>query len=99
MARRTDNELTVQDANGNKLYVYGVYDGDGNRYDAMATKPAVGDKVSFTSLPEGARVAVGDSEYTAENGKVSFTANADGAVKITITVGGSGEHIISYTVE
>ena len=35
----------------NTLYVYGVYDADGtNRYDAMATKPEVGDYVVLYSI-------------------------------------------------
>ena len=42
--------LYIQDAEGNKLFVYGMYDADGNRYDAMATKPAVGDTVTLVGV-------------------------------------------------
>ncbi len=40
----------IQDTEGNKLFVYGMYDADGNRYDAMATKPAVGDTVTLVGV-------------------------------------------------
>ncbi len=38
--------LYIKDADGNTLYVYGLYDQLGNRYDAMETKPAVGDTIT-----------------------------------------------------
>lgn len=37
--------LTIQDANGNRLYIFGTWDQNGNRYDAMPTQPNVGDTV------------------------------------------------------
>ncbi len=37
--------MYVQDENGDALYIYGLYDVNGNRYDAMATKPQMGDEV------------------------------------------------------
>ena len=36
---------TIRDENGDTIYVYGLYDGSGNRYDYMSTKPVVGDTV------------------------------------------------------
>ena len=41
----TWGNLTIQDENGNTLWIYGVYDEDGNRYDAMTEKPKKGDTV------------------------------------------------------
>ena len=41
--------LTIADAEGNTLYVYGSYLADGTRYDAMETKPVVGDVVTYCS--------------------------------------------------
>ncbi len=40
----------IIDGNGNKLTVYGIVDAEDNRFDAMATKPAVGDFVTFLSV-------------------------------------------------
>ena len=38
--------LYIEDAQGNQLYVYGIYDSTGaSRYDAMSDPPAVGDKI------------------------------------------------------
>lgn len=42
--------LYIQDAEGNKLFVYGLYDADGNRYDALETKPTVGDTVTLVGV-------------------------------------------------
>ena len=42
--------MYIQDADGNKLFVYGMYDADGNRYDAMATQPKVGDTVTLVGV-------------------------------------------------
>ena len=38
--------LYIKDADGNSLYVYGLYDQVGTRYDGMAKKPAVGDTIT-----------------------------------------------------
>jgi hypothetical protein len=35
----------VQDTNGDSLYIYGLYDANGVRYDAMSRKPQMGDVV------------------------------------------------------
>lgn len=38
--------LTIEDENGNQLYIYGVYDSTGAvRYDRLPTKPQVGDTI------------------------------------------------------
>lgn len=37
--------MTIQDENGNSLYIYGTYDTNGNKYGYMTTKPQVGDRV------------------------------------------------------
>lgn len=41
----TYGNLYIEDENGNVLYVYGVYDASGNRYDALSVKPQAGDKI------------------------------------------------------
>ena len=47
----TYGNLYITDAEGNTLYIYGLYDKDGTtRYDAMATKPEVGDYVVLYSV-------------------------------------------------
>ncbi|MBR1974952.1 MAG: hypothetical protein IKA20_03785 [Clostridia bacterium] len=46
VANTTYGNLYIKDADGNELYVYGLADEDGNRYDAMATKPVVGDTIT-----------------------------------------------------
>ena len=38
--------IYVKDAEGNTLYIYGLYDQTGARFDGMAVKPAVGDTVT-----------------------------------------------------
>ncbi len=47
----TYGNLYITDAEGNTLYIYGLYDKDGTtRYDAMANKPAVGDTITVISI-------------------------------------------------
>ena len=46
----TYGNLYIKDDAGNEFYVYGLYDEDGNRYDAMTTKPAVGDKITVWGI-------------------------------------------------
>lgn len=40
--------LYLVDESGNQLYIYGLYDTDGNRFGAMANKPKVGDSIVVT---------------------------------------------------
>ena len=39
--------MKITDADGNILTLYGTYDEDGNRFDAMEVKPAVGDEITI----------------------------------------------------
>ncbi len=39
----------IKDANDNELYIYGLVDADGNNYEAMTTKPQVGDTIKVLS--------------------------------------------------
>ena len=41
----TWGNLYIADEHGNKLWIYGLYDMHGNRYDAMANKPVEGDEI------------------------------------------------------
>ncbi len=42
----TYGNMTIEDENGNQLYIYGVYDATGqNRYDRMVSPPQLGDTV------------------------------------------------------
>ena len=44
----TYGNLYIQDEQGNELYLYGLYDAAGNRYDAMENPPRVGDTITVT---------------------------------------------------
>ena len=47
----TYGNLYITDAEGNTLYIYGLYDKDGTtRFDAMANKPEVGDTITVISI-------------------------------------------------
>ena len=37
------------DENGNEIYVYGLYDASGTRYDSMSVKPKIGDEIILYS--------------------------------------------------
>lgn len=37
--------MTIEDEYGNTLYIYGLYDGSGNRYDKINNPPVVGDTI------------------------------------------------------
>ena len=46
VANTTYGNLTIEDEDGNRLYVYGVYDENGQiRYDGMSNPPQVGDTI------------------------------------------------------
>ncbi len=49
IASNTYGNVYIEDAEGNRIYIYGLYGIDGKRYDAMATKPAVGDTITVIS--------------------------------------------------
>ncbi len=43
--------MTIEDTNGNSIYVYGTWSADGKtRYDAMANKPVAGDTVTLYTV-------------------------------------------------
>ena len=47
----TWGNMTIEDENGNRLYIYGVYDATGmNRYDVMSTQPKAGDTVTLQGI-------------------------------------------------
>ena len=47
----TYGNMTIKDENGNKIIVWGLYSADGStRYDAMATKPKIGDTIKVLSV-------------------------------------------------
>lgn len=70
----TYGNVNIVDAEGNVLYVYGLYDKDGTtRYDAMANKPVVGDTITVMSIvsnyngPQLKNAAVQSIEKPVEN--------------------------------
>lgn len=40
----------IEDEDGNKILIYGLYDEEGNRYDAMDPQPAVGDTITVVGV-------------------------------------------------
>ena len=50
IANTTYGNLYIQDAEGNKLYIYGLYDQSGARFDKMANQPKVGDTITVLSV-------------------------------------------------
>ncbi len=42
--------MTIMDAEGNELYLYGTYDVDGNSYEKMETKPVAGDSITVYTV-------------------------------------------------
>ncbi len=47
IADTTYGDMYIADVDGNTLFIYTVYDADGNSYASMETKPAVGDTVKL----------------------------------------------------
>lgn len=45
ISNATYGNATIRDESGNTLYVYGIYDKSGGRYDSMTEQPQVGDTV------------------------------------------------------
>ena len=48
--QETYGNTTIEDADGNQLYIYGVYDESGNRYDQITDKFAVGDTITLYGI-------------------------------------------------
>lgn len=46
----TYGNMYIRDAAGNTITIYGSYDAEGNRYDAMTTKPQAGDFVKIVGI-------------------------------------------------
>lgn len=44
----TYGNVYIQDEQGNTLYLYGLYDSTGRRYDSMQNPPKVGDRITVT---------------------------------------------------
>ena len=49
IANTTYGNLYIQDADGNTLYIYGLYNQANVRFDKLATQPAVGDTITVLS--------------------------------------------------
>ena len=45
ISNTTYGNVYIKDESGNELYLYGLYDLEGNRFDSMAKAPVVGDKI------------------------------------------------------
>ncbi len=79
--------MYIKDAEGNTIYIYGIYDQAGTRYDGLATKPAVGDTITVLG-------SVGQYKGTAQFKNatlVLFTQNAGSGDASDETTAGSGE--------
>ena len=51
IANTTYGNMTIEDAEGNTLYLYGLYSADGaTRFDAMTAQPAVGDTITVSGI-------------------------------------------------
>ena len=50
IANTTYGNLYIEDAEGNRLYIYGLYDQANVRFDKMANQPAVGDTITVLSV-------------------------------------------------
>ena len=46
----TYGNLYIKDEAGNIMYIYGLYDQYGNKYNAMTNKPVVGDTITVVSV-------------------------------------------------
>ena len=67
----TYGNMYIEDADGNKLYIYGVYAADGVRFDAMNPQPAVGDTITVIGV-------LGQYNGTAQMKNATVTAHTAG---------------------
>ena len=99
--------MTIVDANGDELYLYGLYSADGKtRYDAMATKPVAGDEITvYTVLGVYGTTAQGKNawldelvvhEHTYDDVVTDPTCTAAGYT--THTCSGCGDTVVDTTV-
>ncbi len=77
----TYGNLYITDAEGNTLYIYGLYDTEGKRFDAMANKPAVGDYIVVNSI-----VSVYQGTIQLKNATVTSITNPSTIPEVT-TIG------------
>lgn len=77
----TYGNLYITDAEGNTLYIYGLYDTEGKRFDAMANKPAVGDYIVVNSI-----VSVYQGTIQLKNATVTSITNPNTITEVT-TIG------------
>ena len=79
--------MYIVDGNGDKVYVYGLYSADGaTRYDAMTTKPVVGDYIVVLSV-----IGKYNDAVQLKNAWVQSVTPAT-SVKDAIALGQSKEH-------
>ena len=50
VVQQTYGNMYIQDEAGNTLYVYGVYDENGNKYGELSVKPVVGDIITLKGV-------------------------------------------------
>lgn len=93
IANEKYGNLYIEDSNGNRLYVYGLYDyWTGARFDKMDSKPAVGDVVMVRSI-----LSVYNNQIQLKNARlVDFGAapielNLNGETVIEIEAGNADE--------
>lgn len=84
--------LYIKDAEGNTLYIYGLYSQDGTvRYDAMTDKPAVGDTITVMSQvcnyngPQLKNATLQKHEKAGEAGLVAVKPEVGAAYKFVFT--------------
>lgn len=84
--------LYIKDAEGNTLYIYGLYSQDGTvRYDAMTEKPAVGDTITVMSQvcnyngPQLKNATLQKHEKAGEAGLVAVKPEVGTAYKFVFT--------------
>ena len=87
ISNTTYGNLYIQDAEGNKLFVYGLYDGTGTRFDKLDPQPKVGDVVTLEGV-------LGQYNGTAQMKNATMTYHSivdneeppatDGPIEVTI---------------
>ncbi|MBQ7323163.1 MAG: metallophosphoesterase [Clostridia bacterium] len=71
----TYGNFYIKDDQGNTLYIYGVYDRSGNRYDGMKNPPQVGDKVILRGKimnyqnNQGSKIEIINAKMMVKNGE------------------------------
>lgn len=91
IANPTYGNMTIEDANGNSLFIYGLYNADGSvRYDELETKPVVGDTVTLLGVASnynGAQMKnAWMTAYTPGEGPETSDKPEDPAADSTLTI-------------